>query len=311
MPRPPATVPLPYLLYRTTPRDRWIAAMTAEHRALTANHIHALAFGTLRAANRRLAELTALGVLDRTRARTGLHTVGAYLYTLAPAGALLVGAISGLSVKELRYDRAVLLRQAARPDLPHTLGCNTLMVSLATRSHSETGLRLTTWWSAVSCLRLWGDVIRPDAYAVTHSADQDQAEGWFLEYDTGTESITQLAGKIRAYTRYAEAYAGHRPVLIHLPTTSREHRLHEVIAATYPRGCPVPIATATAPDLAAAVWRLVGAPDAQPRHQLGQLPWALSALGYRLLPAQHSDPEIHTPAPTRDLAGAASGRWGP
>ena len=35
---------LAYLLFRTTPRDRWLLAMLGEHRLLTAMQIHALAF---------------------------------------------------------------------------------------------------------------------------------------------------------------------------------------------------------------------------------------------------------------------------
>jgi hypothetical protein len=193
MPRQPTVTALPHLLFRTTPRDRYLAAMLHEHRAMTATQIAMLAFPSLRAANRRLKELAALAVVDRTRVRTSVHAAGSYLYTLGPAGALLVGAAHDLSAKELRYDRGVLLRQAARPDLPHTLGCNALMIRLAVRTTIDPSLRLTAWWGPISCLRLWGDVIRPDAYAVTNH--RDQATGWFLEYDTGTESITQLAGK--------------------------------------------------------------------------------------------------------------------
>jgi hypothetical protein len=300
MPRRSATAPLPELLYRTTPRDRYLAAMLYEHRALTATQITTLAFPSLRAANQRLATLAGLGVVDRTRVRTSLHAATGYLYTLGPAGAVLAAAPHGLSAKELRYDRAVLQRQAARPDLPHTLGCNTVMIRLATRHRTDPALRLTTWWGPISCLRLWGDIIRPDAYAVTTTAD-GREDGWFLEYDTGTESVTQLAAKLRAYRRFSQTYAGHRPILIHLPTPVREARLHQVIAETYPGPCPAPVATSTDPDLAAHTWRIAGhplAPDGTPaRFPLASLPTALATGGYRILPAQTSDPEIYAPDP--------------
>ena len=301
MPRPPASPTLPELRFRTTPRDRYLAAMLYEHRALTARQIAELAFPSLRAANRRLAELAQLAVTDRTAARTSPHTTGPYLYTLGPAGALLVGAAHDLSVKELRYDRAVLLRQAARPDLPHTLGCNTLMIHLAVRHRTDPSVRLTTWWGPISCLRLWGDAIRPDAYAVTthQPATAGSGLGWFFEYDTGTESITQLAAKLRAYHRFSQNYTGHHPVLIHLPTTSREQRLHEVIAETYGPS-PVPVATTTG-ELAEHVWRIVGEdPTRAGLHPLADLHAAFTAGGYRLLPAQTSDHEIYAPNPTRD-----------
>lgn len=301
MPRRPA-ISLPDLLFRTTPRDRYLAAMLYEHRALTAAQIAELAFPSLRAANHRLQVLAELTVLDRTRVRNHAHAAAGYLYTLGPAGAVLAAAPHGLGAKELRYDRAVLQRQAARPDLPHTLGCNTLMIRLATNHHTGTGVRLAAWWGPISCLRLWGDVIRPDAYAVTTTPETGEC-GWFLEYDTGTESITQLTAKLRAYRRFEQTYAGHRPVLIHLPTVAREQRLHQQIAETYPGRCPVPVATSTDPDLAAPTWRLAGhplAPDGTPaRFPLTSLYTALAA-SYRLLPAHTSDPEIYAPDPVWD-----------
>jgi len=298
MPRRP-TISLPELLFRTTPRDRYLAAMLYEHRALTAAQVAALAFPSVRAANARLAVLAELTIADRTRVRTRAHAATGYLYTLGPAGALLAAAPHGLSAKELRYDRAVLQRQAARPDLPHTLGCNTLMIRLTAHHRTDPALRLTAWWGPISCLRLWGDVIRPDAYAVTTTAAAEH--GWFLEYDTGTESVTQLAAKLRAYRRFEQTYAGHRPVLIHLPSAAREQRLHQQIAETYPGPCPVPVATSTAPDLAAPAWRLAGQPldpdGTAATYPLAGLHAAFTTCGYRLLPAHTSDPEIYAPDP--------------
>ena len=299
MPRPPAIPTLPELMFRTTPRDRYLAAMLYEHRALTAVQIAELAFPSLRAANRRLAELAELAVADRSRTRHAPHALGPYLYTLGPAGALLVGAAHDLSTKELRYDRAVLLRQAARADLPHTLGCNTLMIRLATRHRTDPTTRLATWWGPISCLRLWGDTIRPDAYAVTTHAAAPGTLGWFLEYDTGTESTTQVAAKLRSYRRFSQNFSGHRPVLIHLPNPAREHRLRQVIAETYPGPSPVPVATSTA-GLAERAWSIVGE-DTAPTgsHSLADLHAAFSACGYRLLPAQSSDDEVYAPNPTQ------------
>ena len=114
----------PYLVFRTTPRDRYLAAMLFEHRVLTSEHIARLAFSTLRRANQRLAELTELGVVDRSRANPAVYGSSPYLYTLGPHGALLVAGERDKTLKELRYDRGVLLRQAVRRDLPHSLGCN-------------------------------------------------------------------------------------------------------------------------------------------------------------------------------------------
>ena len=287
---------LPYLLFRTTPRDRWLLAMIAEHRVLTAEQITMLAYGTLRSANRRLATLTELKLLERFRGDIDRYGAQPYRYILGPAGALLVAAAHDLTPKQFGYDRAKLHRQAYRPDLAHTLGCNNLLVALAAQHRTRPEHRLTVWWDQDSCLPVWGDVIRPDAYAVFHAPDTTGAAsecGFFFEYDTGTESLTQLAGKLRGYTRHADAYGGHRPVLIHLPDVAREHALHARITVTAP--CPVPVATATGPHLAEAVWRSVGGHEQ--RLTLADLPTHLTAAGYRLLPPLTADRAVHAPTP--------------
>jgi hypothetical protein len=304
---------LPYLIFRTTPRDRWLAGMLHEHRALTSTQIHRLAFSSLRSANRRLAALTGLGVCDRIRPNPAVYGPAPYVYTLGPAGALLLAAQRDQSVKELRYDRAVLLRQAARPDLAHTLGCNTLMITLATAHRTDPALRLAAWWGPVTCLRIWGDVIRPDAYALWRERTEPRATGlaamedshpkldsgmcgFFVEYDTGTESSMQVAGKIEGYLRYAEAYGGHRPVLIQVPDARREQRVHAALAAAYGPICPVPIATSAQAEAAGPLWHPLGAP-AHVRYRIGQLPTLFRQAGYRLLAALREDPYAQAPDP--------------
>jgi len=298
---------LPYLVFRTTPRDRYLAAMVFEHRVLTSDQIAQLAFTTLRRANRRLAELTELGIVDRTRANPAVYGSCPYLYTLGPQGALLVAAERDKSVKELRYDRAVLQRQAVRPDLPHSLGCNTVMVRLATRHRTAPDTRLRSWWGPLNSMSAWMDVIRPDAYAVTTDETNPTAAhsrfGWFFEYDTGTESINQLARKTHGYHRFSQNRPGTYPALIRVPNPAREARLHEVIAEIFPGTCPIPLATTSSDDLGAQVWRIAGDPSlptaahAAPRHRLAALGHAFAALGYRLMePTDRHDQEIPAPA---------------
>ena len=290
---------LPYLLFRTTPRDRWILSMLGEHRTLTAEQITALAFNTLRSANRRLAALTALHLTDRFRAGPYGYGAQPYHYILGPAGALLVAAAHDLTPKQFGYDRAKLLRQALRPDLPHTIGCNQLLVRLAASHRTHPERALTVWWDEHSCIPVWGDVIRPDAYALYTAPDThgvDSACAFFLEYDTGTEPLTRVAAKLDGYTRHRDAYGAHRLVLIHLPTPVREHALHARLTTTAP--CPVPVATATGPDLAAPVWRPVAAGER--RLALTELPAYFTAAGYRLLEPVHTDPAVRAPAPVPD-----------
>lgn len=304
---------LPYLIFRTTPRDRWLAGMLHEHRALTSAQIQRLAFSSLRSANRRLAALTGLGVCDRIRPNPAVYGPAPYVYTLGPAGALLIAAQRDQGIKELRYDRAVLLRQAARPDLAHTLGCNSLMIALATAYRADPAVRLAAWWGPVTCLRIWGDVIRPDAYALWHehasplearaevAGDQYQDTGscgFFVEYDTGTESPAQVAGKVEGYLRYADHHTGHRPVLLHLPDARREQRVRAALSAAYGPICPIPLATSSQPEVAGSVWHPLGVTP-QARHRIAQLPAVFHRAGYRLLAALREDPYAHAldPAP--------------
>jgi hypothetical protein len=292
---------VPYLLFRTTPRDRWLLAMLGEHRALTAEQIAALAWGTLRSANRRLAALTELHLTDRFRAGPYGYGAKPYHYILGPAGALLVAAAHDLTPKQFGYDRAKLLRQALRPDLPHTTGCNSLLTRLAAEHRTRRERRLTVWWDQNSCIPVWGDVIRPDSYAVytapdSHGRSADCA--FFFEYDTGSETLTQVTAKLDGYLRHHDAYGGHRPVLIHLPNPAREQTLHARFTAAGP--CAIPVATATGANLASAAWRPVG--TTEQRLALSDLPAHFSAAGYRLLDPVYADSGVRAPSPIPDSA---------
>jgi hypothetical protein len=304
MPRQPARFPQPadglyYHAFRTTARDRWILAMLHEHQVLTTEQLTTLAFTSLRTARRRLTALTGLGLIERTRSNPTGPGASHYLYTLGAAGAALLGAERDQDLKALRYDRNRTRRAVLRPDLPHTIGCNTLMIRLAAAHRTATagGGQLATWLGALSCQRRWGDAIRPDAYG--HQADTTPAGcGFFLEYDTGSESITQLAAKIHGYHRFARNHTGHHPILIHTSHPAREARLHTLITETHGIS-PVPIATSTAPNPHEAVWL---AHPAEHRVRIGELPGLFTGLGYRILPPAEPDPT--TPAPVWPGEGA-------
>lgn len=301
-PFPAPGMTLPYLLFRTTPRDRWLLAMIAEHRVLTAEQITALAYRTVRSANRRLATLAALRLVERFRTNPGQFGAAPYHYVLGPAGALLVAAAHDLTPKQFGYDRAKLLRQAFRPDLPHTTGCNSLLIHLAAAHRTHPEQRLTVWWDQDSCQRVWGDVIRPDAYALIAAPDRSGAPGecgFFLEYDTGTESLTQLVAKMDGYARHRDAYGGHRPVLIHLPNPARELALHARLTSAHGERPPVPVATTTAPDPGEPVWLPLGATA---RLAPADLPAHYRRAGYPLLQPVRADPYVRAPDPTPDPA---------
>lgn len=297
---------LPYLVYRTTPRDRWILRMLHEHRLLTGPDLYALAFTNVRVANRRLATLTELALTDRFRPPRAQYGNQPWHYTLGPAGATIIAAERATTPSALGYQRTKLLAQAARPDLPHTTGCNTALTRLAaTARHTVHAHRLTVWWSAYSAQAVWGDMIRPDAYAVWENPqepDPRTACAFFYEYDTGTESLIQLLGKLPGYRRLRDQQNASHPILLHLPNPTREQHLHEQLRAN-PPGLPIATTNPHTTSLAlgatldADIWLPTGGDH---RHPLTTLPAALTALGHPLAVPVRRDPDVHAPTPLPD-----------
>ncbi|WP_280370739.1 replication-relaxation family protein [Nocardia wallacei] len=262
--RKPDPPDLTDLAVRLTPRDRWLLRMLYEHRVLTSHQIADLAFGTPRVARRRLLDLYRYGVISRFTPYRHSGTWPAH-YILAPAGAQVLAAEEGLDVTALRwrYDRAIAV--AAGIQLAHAVGVGTWFISLVRHARRHRDRELQAWWSQTRCQRLWGDLVRPDAYG-RWTAGRARIE-FFLEYDLGTESLTQVTRKLDGYARLADATAITTPVLLWLPTHRREtHARQHLHTAwrTLPDPAAVPVATAAAdlldhtaaePSPADAVWQ--------------------------------------------------------
>jgi hypothetical protein len=301
---PTPAASLPYLLFRTTAKDRWLLAMLAEHRVLTAQQITRLCYGTLRRANLRLLTLANLGLVERFRLHPHHYAPTPYHYVLGPQGAMLVAASHDLTVKEFRYDRAKLLRQAYRADLGHTLGCNDLLIELACRHRTDPTSRLEAWWDQDSCERTWGEHVRPDAYLEYTGVSSSSLTGesttlnaW-LEYDTGTEHLDQLVGKLAGYHAMEREYGTRRIVLFQLPDEEREMRLHARISGSV-ESRAVPVATSHVAEPANAVWRPVG--DHR-RLALPDLPAHFTARGTDLSGPCVGMRLVYAPPPTPDPA---------
>ncbi len=252
-----------YLAAHLTPRDRWLARVLAEHRVLTAAQITQLAFASTRTANRRLLSLYRWRIVDRfqpylTTGSAPMH------YVLDTAGAAALAAEDGLdtSTKDLgyRHDRAIQIAHSLR--LAHTVGVNGFFADLvAIARHSPTdrsgsdgsgvagaGRAVTAWWSEARCGRLFGEHVRPDAYGRWREPSDGQTSEveFFLEYDTGTEALSRVAGKLTGYQRLAAATGIPTPVLFWLPTPAREANARAALSAVL-RGLDrpdlVPVAT--------------------------------------------------------------------
>ncbi|MEV6363158.1 replication-relaxation family protein [Nocardia asteroides] len=268
-----------------TERDRWILRMLHEHRVLTTNQLTALAFPTPAIALRRLTLLHRYGVLDRfrplrTRGSAPMHWV------LAPAGAGVLAAEAGITVRELGYNHQRALAVSHSLHLTHTLGVAEWFTTLiAYPTHDQRGepSQVLAWWSQTRCERLWGDLAHPDAFGrYTHA---ETTLDFFLEYDLDTtRGLSKVAAKLNGFAELARATGTVTPVLFWVPTLARETRTRAALRRTLeqlPDPEAVPVATAAAelvspgPEASPAeqVWLPLGTDTERKRlHQLAVRP---------------------------------------
>jgi hypothetical protein len=181
---------------------------------LTTGQLTALGFANLTTARHRLSALVRLGLLLH-RFRPHPPTGSApWHYVLGPVGALL-GTEDRDKKKwapQARADRQFGLERS--PRLGHMLGRNQFFVALAEHARQHGGeLRecLNETQAAVDPVRdlpvgpsVWDGLPHPDG-AGTWAGHGRQVS--LLEYDTGTENLAQLAGKLGGYAALASVLA--------------------------------------------------------------------------------------------------------
>ncbi|MFJ7213617.1 replication-relaxation family protein [Amycolatopsis sp. NPDC098790] len=315
------------LAARLTPRDKWLLALLYEHRVLTSTQMQDAAFPSGRSTRQRLRELYLWRAVSRFQPFRQLGSAPMH-YVLGPAGAAVLAAEHGLEVKDLgyRHDRAMAIAHNQR--LAHTVGVGDFFTSLIARSRPDRrGAGLTAWWSETRCARHFGDLVIPDAYGRWAGATGELE--FFLEYDTGSESLTKVSRKLLAYARLADSTGIATPVLFWLPTSRREAGARAALArihADLDQAADVPVATAATDLLSSTtrspadeVWLPLDKRSSNrtsPRYSLGELSHAWPALAatsgldeatgppsdhavaYRLPPPSPVPPET-TPGRTR------------
>ncbi|HUR09523.1 MAG TPA: replication-relaxation family protein [Nonomuraea sp.] len=205
---------------RLTDRDRWLARMLYEHKVLTVHQIVELCFPGKRAANHRLLKLFKWRVVDRFQPFVNKGTAPMH-YVLDHAGAVALAYEDGLDPKKIGYRHEDAIGVAHSLRLAHTVGINSFFTSLAALSRQAgTDKRLTAWWSELRCMRLFGDMVRPDAYG--RWREDDHEIEFFLEFDFGTEDLGTLSSKLHGYEKLATATGISTPVLVWLPSEGRE-----------------------------------------------------------------------------------------
>jgi len=256
--------PLYELAGRLTERDRSICRLLFDHRVLTTGQVADVGFDSVRKAQARLSVLHAHGVVDRFRFRSWSGT-SPYHFTLGPAGAAVVAAERGVTVADLGWHKQTATALATNRQLAHLVGCNGVFTRLIRTARTRSGCQLAEWWSARRCAAVWGEIVRPDAYAVW--VEGDTRLPFCFEYDTGTETLGRLAQKLDGYARLAQAVGHATWVLFAFPSPGRHTAARRVLA--HPQ---VPVATAvigphTAPD--GPWWQAVA--DPRPPGRLADL----------------------------------------
>jgi hypothetical protein len=205
------------LWFRLVDRDRRVLALLAEHKVLTTNQIAAIEFGSVRRAQDRLRHLRELAVVFAFRESYLRGGTSQTRYALGYLGARLIAAQRAERPPAPKAYTESLERLALWPKLDHQLGVNGFFCGLAAhrnparlrearRADEVSGL--TQWWSEKRCTEFFWKYqgagretrLRPDGYGCWEEAGQ--AVRFFLEHDTGTESLAKVTGKIGDYAAF-------------------------------------------------------------------------------------------------------------
>jgi hypothetical protein len=225
-----------------TERDRYLVRMVGEHRVLTTDQLYALGFGNIITARHRLGVLVTIGVLRRFRPRREVGSAP-WHYLLGPVGAALLGAEDRNErkwVPQVRADRQLALERSQR--LAHMIGRNWFFVSLAAHARAGGG-ELRAWLNEADAagygrdglpLRLF-DTRLPNPDGVGTWAEGGREVTFLLEFDTGSEHLPRLAGKLEDYGRLAAGLAEVEqvcpPLLFCFPGPRREQAARRELAA--------------------------------------------------------------------------------
>lgn len=263
------------LAARLTRRDRYLLRMTWEHRVLTSPQIAELAFDSDDTARKRLLRLHDLGVLERFQPNLPVGAGTApFHYVLGEAGAAVLAAEDGVEFAEFGYRRFHALAIAHSQKLAHTIGVNGFFTALIAFARKTPETDLVAWWPENRCTKVWGQTARPDAYG--HWTEGFTGVDFFLEYDTGTETLDRVANKLNSYAQLIRRTGITTPVLFWVHSERREANLRGRLH-THPASPLVPIATGCRSPLitpdddgpAGHVWLPLD--TRSPRHRLAAL----------------------------------------
>jgi hypothetical protein len=222
---------------------------------LTTDQLCALGFGSIVTARHRLGVLAAIGVLRRFRPHPETGSAP-WHYLLGPVGAALLGAEDRDEKKwapQVRADRQLALERSQR--LSHMTSRNWFFVALAAYARTGGG-ELREWLNETQAASRyhaqvyvrpddWDRLPNPDGLGTWAEAGREVT--FLLEYDTGTENLPRLTGKLDGYAILAGALASADiacpPLLFCLPGPRREQSARRALA-WHPDAGKLRIATA-------------------------------------------------------------------
>ncbi|WP_116244081.1 replication-relaxation family protein [Nocardiopsis sp. FIRDI 009] len=264
---------------RITDRDRQILVGLWEHQVMTTHHLHRIYFPHAgpRRARSRLLTLFRYGLLNRFRRHAHDRNAPDH-WILSPTGAVLVALYQDKEPEELNFrsDRALAL--AHSPRLDHILGLAETR-ALFLEDAREVGADLLRWRSERECKERWGRYVRPDA--LVRWEEGEVVLDAFVEYDTGTEPLTQLKRKMPGYALLAQASKLPSIVLFVVHSDRREDNAARTLASACTGTVGVYLTThhrLAVEGAGAPIWRLAHCrdrvelcdiPNAYPREEKG------------------------------------------
>ncbi|MFI0418613.1 replication-relaxation family protein [Spongiactinospora sp. 9N601] len=256
------------LAARLTPRDHEILSHLHQHRVLTTHQIQKIFFNLPQPTRRRLGILHAFHAITRFRPWTAYGGGSAPSHwILGRAGAAVLALKDDTTIAQLGYHPDTAMAISVSKRLGHQIGVNDFFADLHHHARRTTRqAEVGAWWSERRCAQLWGDLARPDAFG--RWSENGRQLDFFLEHDTGSETLTKVIAKLADYANLAEATGIATPVLLWLPSRARETNLRQRLTSA-----DVPVATAVHTTIgdgpAGPVWLAVGSEG--PRLRLAEL----------------------------------------